>query len=162
MEIWKYFVIIILVCLIFKLCLINEHLRKMLWGFKSKYDSQSNFLLRNRMLISYMSSYEDTGTKTIFIMQIIFQYSMKYDILLWNSCKLLLLLLHFFIHYTLPQKHINMQISFVLVMIKPVYGHFTLVLQKEKWYIKTFYYKIFENHLYTKFGKKNNLNKPEN
>ncbi len=29
---WKYdfFVIIILVCLIFKLCLINEHLRKML------------------------------------------------------------------------------------------------------------------------------------
>ncbi len=47
-----------------------------------------------------------------------------------------------------------MQISLVLVMIKPVYGHFTLILQKEKWYIKTFCYKIFENHLYTKFGKK--------
>ncbi len=62
----------------------------------------------------------------------------------------------------MPQKHINMQISFVLVMIKPVYGHFTLILQKEKWYIKTFCYKIFENHLYTKFGKKKKKKKNEN
>ncbi len=54
---------IISICLIFKLCVINQHLRKMLWGFKSKY----GFLLRNRTLISYTSSYEDTGTKSMFI-----------------------------------------------------------------------------------------------
>ncbi len=39
-------------------------------------------------------------------------------------------------------------------MRKPVYGHFTHILQKEKWYIKSFCYNIAENHLYTKFGKK--------
>ncbi len=88
-----------------KLCVINQHLRKMLWGFKSKYD----FLLRNRTLISY----EDIGTKSMFIThfgrhnkwigkEIIFQYSMKYYILLWKSCQLLLPLLHLFFHYMLP------------------------------------------------------------
>ncbi len=65
-----------------KLCVINQHLRKMLWGFKSKYD----FLLRN------MSSYEEIGTKSMFIThfgrhkwigkEIIFQYSMKYYIIM--------------------------------------------------------------------------------
>ncbi len=39
-------------------------------------------------------------------------------------------------------------------MRKPVYGHFTHILQKEKWYIESFCYNIVENHLYTKFGKK--------
>ncbi len=37
---------------------------------------------------------------------------------------------------------------------KTVYGHFTHILQKEKWYIESFCYSIVENHLYTKFGKK--------
>ncbi len=77
-------------------------------------------------------------------------------------------------YYMLPQKHINMQIRFSLyciyrpvvlyilyIMRKPIYGHFTHILQKEKWYIKwyikSFCYNIVENHLYTKFGKKKNV-----
>ncbi len=40
-------------------------------------------------------------------------------------------------------------------MRKPVYGHFTHILQKEKWYIESFCYNVVENHLYTKFEKKN-------
>ncbi len=94
------------------MCVINQHLRKMLWGFKSKYD----FLLRNRTLISYMSSYEGTGNKSMFIThfgrhnkwigkEIIFQYSMKYEILLWKSCQLLLPLLHFFFLITCCPKN---------------------------------------------------------
>ncbi len=39
-------------------------------------------------------------------------------------------------------------------MRKPIYVHFTHILQKEKWYIESFCYNIVENHLYTKFGKK--------
>ncbi len=35
-------------------------------------------------------------------------------------------------------------------MRKNIYGHFTHILQEEKWYIESFYYNIFENHLYTK------------
>ncbi len=39
-------------------------------------------------------------------------------------------------------------------MRKPIYGHLTHNLQKEKWYIKSFSYSIVENNLYTKFVKK--------
>ncbi len=39
---------------------------------------------------------------------------MQYLYLLWKSCQLLLPLLHFFFHYMLPQKYINMQIRFSL------------------------------------------------
>ncbi len=52
-------------------------------------------------------------------------------------------------HYMLAQKHINMQIQFV---------HFTHILDKEKWYIKSFCYifnNIVEHNLYIKFGIKN-------
>ncbi len=40
-------------------------------------------------------------------------------------------------------------------MRKTINGHFTHILLKEKWYIESFRYNIVENHLYTKFGKKN-------
>ncbi len=87
---------------IFKLCVINQHLRKMLWGFKSKYD----FLLRNRTLISYMSSYEDTGTKSMFITrfgrQIIFQYS--YEIL-YIIMKILSIITLLFSLHVAPKTH---------------------------------------------------------
>ncbi len=39
---------------------------------------------------------------------------------------------------------------------QPIYSHFKHILQKEKWYNKSFCYFIAENHLYTKFGKKKN------
>ncbi len=44
---------------------------------------------------------------------------------------------------------------------KTVYGHFTHILHKGKWYIKSFCYNIVENYLYTKFGIKKIL-KPKN
>ncbi len=39
-------------------------------------------------------------------------------------------------------------------MRKPIYGHLTHNLQKEKLYIKSFSYNIVANNLYTKFVKK--------
>ncbi len=44
-------------------------------------------------------------------------------------------------------------------MRKPVYGHFTHILQKEKCYIESFCYNVVENHLYTKFEKKSGKRK---
>ncbi len=42
----------------FQIFVIKQHLRKMLWVFKFKYD----------FIISYMSTVEDTRTKSMFIM----------------------------------------------------------------------------------------------
>ncbi len=47
--------------------------------------------------------------------------------------------------------------GYIVYNEKPVYGHFTHILQKQKLYIKSFCYNIVENHLYTKFGKKKNI-----
>ncbi len=51
----------------------------------------------------------------------------------------------------LPQKHINMQIRLFIdalyIMRKPINGHFTHILQKEKWYIKSLCYNIVENFI---------------
>ncbi len=38
-------------------------------------------------------------------------------------------------------------------MRKPIYVHFTHILQKEKWCIKSFCYNIVENHFYARFDK---------
>ncbi len=53
---------------------------------------------------------------------------------------------------------LDLVIDTFYIMRKPVYGHFTHILQKEKWYIESFCYNIVENHLYTKFGKKKKFN----
>ncbi len=47
-------------------------------------------------------------------------------------------------------------------MRKPIYGHFTHISQKEKWYIESFCYNTVDNHLYTKFGKKKIILKTKN
>ncbi len=48
---------------IFRLFVIKQHLRKMLWVFKFKYDS-----VMKQDIISYMFTVEDTRTKSMFIM----------------------------------------------------------------------------------------------
>ncbi len=60
---WKYENILQLSFKFLKLCVINQHLRKMLWGFKSKYD----FSVTKQDFDFYMSSYEDTGTKSMLL-----------------------------------------------------------------------------------------------
>ncbi len=83
---------------------------------------------------------------------------MKYYILLWKSCKLLLPLLHFFIPCC-PKNTWICQFDWVYRYIVynektrfwPFYTHFA---EGKKSYIELFCYNIVENHFYTKFGKK--------
>ncbi len=130
------------------------------WGFKSKYD----FLFQNRTLIS---SYEDTGTKSMFVtdfgrqMNREINYISIYIEILYIIMKILsiiTIIITLFITCC-PKNRWICQLDWVYRYIVynektrfwPFYTHFA---ERKKSYIELFCYNIVENHLYTKFGKK--------